>query len=93
MLQGAAETTEPEATSPDAVTLPPPLEPSSGDLTAADVEPRDEGVNVLEEWWFWTIVGAVVVGGVVAAVLVSTSGDSTEDPMLGTTGVVSRALQ
>ncbi|MGE0788249.1 MAG: hypothetical protein AB7S26_21430 [Sandaracinaceae bacterium] len=29
------------------------------------------GVNVLEEWWFWTLIGVVVVGGVVAGILIA----------------------
>lgn len=49
-------------------------------------EPSDEGGSVLEEWWFWTIVGAVVVGGVVAGVLIGTQSGGTEAPLEGTLG-------
>ena len=28
------------------------------------------GGNVAEEWWFWTIIGAVVAGGVVATIVI-----------------------
>jgi tetratricopeptide (TPR) repeat protein len=33
--------------------------------------PEPGGGNVLEEWWFWTIIGAVVVGGVVAGIVIA----------------------
>jgi tetratricopeptide (TPR) repeat protein len=33
--------------------------------------PEPGGAGVLEEWWFWTIIGAVVVGGVVAGVVIA----------------------
>ena len=80
---------------PSAVRLPPPLESdATATVTSATAaQPQDEGAGVFEEWWFWTIVGAVVAGGVVAAVLLSTADDAIEDPMLGSTGVVSRAFR
>jgi hypothetical protein len=34
-----------------------PLEPGS----------EDDGVDVVGSWWFWTIIGAVAVGGAVTA--------------------------
>ena len=33
--------------------------------------PEPGGGNVLEEWWFWTIIGVVVVGGVVAGIVIA----------------------
>lgn len=38
--------------------------------------PAPGGGNILEEWWFWTIVGVVVAGGIAAGVgiAVATSG-------------------
>lgn len=33
--------------------------------------PAPGGGNVLEEWWFWTIIGTVVVGGVIAGVVIA----------------------
>lgn len=33
--------------------------------------PQPGEAGVLEEWWFWTILGAVVVGGVVAGIVIA----------------------
>ena len=33
--------------------------------------PEPGGINVLEQWWFWTIIGVVVAGGIVAAILIA----------------------
>ena len=41
-------------------------------LRIAVPAPGSEGINVLEEWWFWTVIGAVVVGGVVTGVVLGT---------------------
>lgn len=64
-----------------------------GSTTAPDEEPRDEGGSVLEEWWFWTIVGAVVVGGVVAGVLIGTQSGGTEAPLEGTLGTATALVR
>lgn len=42
----------------------------------------DEARPITSRWWFWTAVGAVVVGGVAATLAVALS--STEAPVLGT---------
>lgn len=42
---------------------------------------EDEGGSIFGEWWFWTGVGAVVVGAVLIGVLVASGGD--EDPVRG----------
>lgn len=63
--------------------LPPRVEPSvaparpSGLETTARVEPQP----LYKKWWLWTGVGAVVVGGVVAGVLLSQ--DKCRDASLG----------
>lgn len=38
-----------------------------------------ERVSIVRRWWFWTAIGAVVAGGVTAAVLVASSGRSPYD--------------
>ncbi len=44
----------------------------SGALVAQPTQPQPESSGpVYTKWWFWTIVGAVVVGGVVTAVVLS----------------------
>jgi hypothetical protein len=63
---------------PPAVT-PPPGDPSNAPpaatLTATAPPPSgDESHPVYTRWWFWTIVGVAVVGGVVAAVALSSGG-------------------
>jgi hypothetical protein len=40
-------------------------------------EPTDDS-GILGKWWFWTAVGALVVGVVLIAVVASTSGSNTE---------------
>jgi hypothetical protein len=45
------------------------------------LEETDEGGSVLGEWWFWTAVGAVVVG--TAVVLLLTVDGGVEDPVEG----------
>jgi tetratricopeptide (TPR) repeat protein len=55
--------------------------------TPAPAAPRPRahrigGPTVLETWWFWTIVGAAVVGGVAIAVTVSTNAE-TRPPIPG----------
>lgn len=37
-----------------------------------------EGINVAEEWWFWTLIGVVVVGGVVAGILIADAVSSAQ---------------
>lgn len=49
-------------------------------LRIAVPAPGSEGVNVLEEWWFWTIIGAVVVGGVTTGIVLGTMPTGPEQP-------------
>lgn len=44
-------------------------------FTAAEPE---QGEPVTSKWWFWTGIGAVVVGGTAAALAVALGGDETE---------------
>ncbi|MCA9610096.1 MAG: tetratricopeptide repeat protein [Myxococcales bacterium] len=43
----------------------------------------EPGGNVLEEWWFWTIIGVVVVGGVVGGIIIADQ-LSNQGPATGT---------
>jgi hypothetical protein len=53
---------------------PPPAGTSAPAATVASTAPVPGGeAPIYEKWWFWTIVGAVVVGGVVAVALASGS--------------------
>lgn len=50
-----------------------------------------DGGSILSEWWFWTLVGAVVAGGVVAAIVLTHEGD-LQGPQPGSTGQVTMTL-
>ncbi|MFK7986551.1 MAG: PEGA domain-containing protein [Sandaracinaceae bacterium] len=55
----------------------------SGDRPTANNSNNDDsgpGAPFYEEWWFWTIIGGVVVGGIVAGVV---AGVVTQGPPLG----------
>ena len=39
-----------------------------------------EGGGVLSQWWFWTVVGVVVVGSIVGAVLIFGGDDGAQQP-------------
>jgi len=55
--------------------------------------PRDDDGSILSEWWFWTLIGAAIAGGVLIAVLAATSGDSTAELRTGTEGGVHFTLE
>ncbi len=88
--EGSAEADAPLQAPPGSAVASPSgveLQPSP------EVIDEGEGGGVLEEWWLWTLVGAVVVGASVAIAVVLTAGDTVEDPLVGSTGVVSRAIR
>ncbi|MBW2461781.1 MAG: hypothetical protein JRH11_09045 [Deltaproteobacteria bacterium] len=54
----------------------------------------DHDSSILTSWWFWTLVGVLVVGGVVTGAAVAASaGSSTQAPMPGDFGIVVMALE
>jgi tetratricopeptide (TPR) repeat protein len=56
-------------------------------------QPKDEGKRgVASRWWFWTIVGAVVVGGVATGVVLAKSPSSSSDPFVGSDGMTYETL-
>jgi tetratricopeptide (TPR) repeat protein len=58
----------------------------------AELAARDaESQPIYAKWWFWTIIGALVVGGVVTAAILAYD-PGQEDPTLGTTGQVTFTL-
>jgi hypothetical protein len=67
-----------------------PAEPARAPVAAAPLapaptEPADEGGSVVEQWWFWTVLGVLVVGGAVtAAVLLGPGQQAPEEGTLGT---------
>src|SRR3954454_11961257 len=77
-------TSQPPTAYPGTEGVPPAYPPGgdqqqpSGALVAQPVQAQGSSGPVYTKWWFWTIVGAVVVGGVVTAVALS-SGTSRPD--------------
>jgi len=49
--------------------------------------PVDDGGSVLTSWWLWTLVGAVVGGGVAAGVVLGMPEDAPPPPVGGTLAV------
>jgi hypothetical protein len=70
---------------------PPPvaLSPSPESLNIVDqpAPPVQKSDPIYKRWWFWSGVGVVVAGGVVAAVLLSTQSGARHSPPCATTGV------
>lgn len=67
--------------------------PASAAVAAPDpVADEQERPRMVRRWWFWTLVGAVVVGGAVTAGVLLSRDPGVEDPEPGTNGVVVVAL-
>jgi tetratricopeptide (TPR) repeat protein len=52
--------------------------PGAKDDPAFTEADRAESTPVTKQWWFWTGIGAVVIGGTAAALAVALGGDDTE---------------
>jgi hypothetical protein len=85
---------QPEGTPPPGYTAAPPAvyptgpgpaQQPAGALVAQPGPAPAESQPIYTKWWFWTIVGAVVVGGVVTAVALSSGGTSRPPCPMGTT--------
>jgi tetratricopeptide (TPR) repeat protein len=76
---------------PEAQPAPPEAQPTAQPATASNEAPASDK-PVWKKWWFWTIIGGVVVVGVVVAVAVV----ATESPSFGAnlpeTGPAAHAL-
>lgn len=74
-------TTQPRVTPVAPVAQPAATQPSGN---VATPHPHDDQAapSITSRWWFWTGIGAVVAGGVIAGVVIATSG--TEAPLPGT---------
>jgi hypothetical protein len=65
--------------------------PPAGAVVAQPVPaPAAESPPFYTRWWFWTVVGAVVAGGVVTAVVLSSGTDKPACSAPGLTGLVCR---
>jgi hypothetical protein len=58
---------------------PPPTDTTSANLISQGQPPVQQEAPIYKKWWFWTGVGVLVAGGVVAAVALS-SGGTTRPP-------------
>ncbi len=59
---------------------------TAGERSPGEPQPPDDGGSIATRWWFWTVIGAAVAGGVVATVLLTRDGE-VEPPIGGTLGV------
>lgn len=77
---GPAEPKEPVVESasatvpPEALPVAPPAAPSTPPATAEEPTP------LVKQWWLWTLVGVVVVGGAVAAGALATGAGASTPP-------------
>ena len=83
-----------------------PLAASSPEAAAATLAASDEPAQtpavppyqdqprngVLQQWWFWTIVSAVVVGGAVTAIALTAGPSGPEPAVVGNTGLSIQVL-
>lgn len=61
--------------------------PATAASPGAPEPPEDSGGSVLGQWWFWTVVGAVIVAGVATGVVLGTrDGGGTQEPLAGDVG-------
>jgi tetratricopeptide (TPR) repeat protein len=87
---GSSVPVEPQKPPPPAFAEPTYAKPAGLDLNAVQPAERvNTGTPFYKTWWFWTGVGAVVVAGTVAAIVISKSGSNgnTATTALGTQGV------
>jgi len=82
--EAGSVTPDPDLTPPDPA-LPDPVVTAAGPTEA----PVDDEYTVLDRWWFWTALVAVVAGGVAAIAIVASQDPA---PVPGSEGVVVEAL-
>lgn len=80
-----------------AATPPSPRELAEQDIgRSTNAPPTDEvdsgGGSVFTKWWFWTVVGVVVVGAGVGTAIALSGGGGTEAPIAGDDGRVISTL-
>ena len=75
---------------PQGDAYPPPggQQPAGALVTQPGPAPEAASSPFYTRWWFWTIVGAAVVGGVVAAVVLSSGTDKPACSAPGITGLM-----
>jgi len=89
LAPGSEQTVTLDAPRPEpAVLLPSHVRPAPESLlSAGPPPPRDDGDgrSILTRWWFWTVVGVVVVAGAVSVALVAQP--SAPTPLQGSLGL------
>jgi tetratricopeptide (TPR) repeat protein len=94
-LKKARAAREAAAPTPEEVALASQREPSADATTnpadAATAPSADKPIT--HKWWFWTGIGAVVVGAVITAVALSSSGETASQPFDSRSGVTVMTLR
>lgn len=91
-LARRAQGLPPAPTPAETAAAAPQAEPAASASTreTADAPPSH---SILTRWWFWTVVGVAVAGGITAGVVVASGGDTkTEAPLQPRSGVVVTTL-
>jgi tetratricopeptide (TPR) repeat protein len=88
-IRAMQETLDRQRAPAPAATPPAATMPSTGPAPTATPSPppaTDRGTPIYKKWWLWTIVGGVVVAGVVVGVTVGVLASDSFQPSLGTVG-------
>lgn len=78
---GTPPAVPPPAPAPPVVAAPEPVV-----VAAPAPAATDEPTPVYKSWWFWSVIGAVVVAGVVTGVVLSSGGTQDQKGTLGSLG-------
>ncbi|MFO0624753.1 MAG: hypothetical protein U0325_03985 [Polyangiales bacterium] len=84
-----ATTTAPSGASPEVPAAAPRVEPVAPTPHPATPAPTTSRSSVTAQWWFWTAISAVVVGGVLGGMAAGGVFDHTAPPPTGVTYSVS----
>lgn len=82
--EGAAPATTAVAVATPPVTDAPRVAPTPHPAPEGPTAPREASPSVTSRWWFWTAIGAVVVGGTVLGLGLAGTFDTTQAPVPGT---------
>jgi tetratricopeptide (TPR) repeat protein len=68
--------------------VPTPAEAAASTEGSSPGPLQDEPPALTSRWWFWTGVGAIAVGAILAVTLIATSGTTVQSPTPGDDGVI-----
>ena len=72
------------------------VDKTRSDVALTQVEPGDSasgGKPLTKQWWFWTGIGAVVVGTLITAIAVSSGSDEQSPPIESRSGITIMTLR